>query len=186
MIVLIAEDEADIVVVDFRVDEESSLEVDAAERVVTDSKSRVGVLRLHNFGALVVDHPVGVDLRLAFRIEHHRLIRSEIRREDPRVVRAVVEVIRHFVVVVVLFTTVSDSIVVCVYLIWVVDESAVVVFVQDSVVVNVRIASVTFAVIVGIELIRVGDFRAVVLAVLNTVAVSIDPRIAGIANQIVV
>ena len=54
VVVLVAEDEADVVVVDLRVDKEGSLKVDAAEPVKADGEAWVRVHGLDNLGAL---HP---------------------------------------------------------------------------------------------------------------------------------
>ena len=40
---------------------------------------------------LVVDDPVGVDLRVPVRVEHYRLVRPEVGRVDAGVVGAVVQ-----------------------------------------------------------------------------------------------
>lgn len=147
MVVLVAENEANIIVIDFRVNEESSLEIDAAKRVVSNSQPRVRVLRLYNLSAFVVNHPVRIDLRLAFGVKHDRLISAEVGRKYSRVVRAIVEVVGVLVTVVVLFAYVSDIVVVRVFLVGIINKSTVVALVENAVVVDVRITSVSSTVV---------------------------------------
>ena len=75
---LVRKDESYVVVVDFCVDEKRSLKVDASEAGESDSQTRVRVHGLHNLGSLVVDHPVGVDLGVTVRVQHHRLVGPEV------------------------------------------------------------------------------------------------------------
>lgn len=78
MIALVAENEADIIVVDLGVNEKCSLEVDAAKCIVANGQTRITILRLHNFSTFVVDQPLRVDLGVADRVQCYRLICSEI------------------------------------------------------------------------------------------------------------
>lgn len=48
---------------------------------------------------LVEDHPIGVDLGVALRVQHHRLIGSEVCQRDLSVLRAVVDSVNHLVLV---------------------------------------------------------------------------------------
>lgn len=61
-IVLVTENETDIVVVDFGVDEESAFEIDATESMETDGQTGIAVHRLDNFGSFIVNDPIGIDL----------------------------------------------------------------------------------------------------------------------------
>ena len=49
---LIWENESDVIVVDFGVDEERSLKIDSAESVESDGQARIGVHRLNDLGTL--------------------------------------------------------------------------------------------------------------------------------------
>ena len=91
IVYLVGEDEANVVVVDLSVNEEGALEVDAAEAVEADGEAGVGVHRLHDLGALVVDDPVGVDLGVAVGVEDHGLVGPEVGGVDAGVVGAVVQ-----------------------------------------------------------------------------------------------
>ena len=42
--------------------------------VLTDSQAWIGVHGLHDLRALVVDDPVGINLGVALRIQHHGLV----------------------------------------------------------------------------------------------------------------
>ena len=74
VVVLIGEDESHIVVVDLGVNEEGSLKVDPTEAMEAHDQAGVGVHRLDNLGTLVVDHPVGINLRVAMGIQNHGLV----------------------------------------------------------------------------------------------------------------
>ena len=188
------ENESDVIVVDLGVDEEGALEIDAAEAMESDSQSGIAVHRLHNFGALVVNHPVGIDLRIAFRIQHHRLVcpvhscdfmhgvkrvigtfqlsnQPEIGGVDFRVVGTIVEEVADVVAVVIILAGVADTVVVRVALVGIVDDGAVVPCVEDAVVVCVRIAVVADAVVVGIALVTVGVCWTIVQRILNAVPI---------------
>lgn len=65
----------------------------------TDCKSRVTVHSLNDLHALIQYDPVGVDLSLAFWVQHHSLISSEIRQHDLRVLGACVDPVDDLVLV---------------------------------------------------------------------------------------
>jgi len=78
--------------------------------IPTYSQTGIAVHGLHEFRALVVHHPVGIDLGVAFRVQHHRLVRPEVRGEYLRIVGTVVQVVGHGVVVVVVLAYVPDAV----------------------------------------------------------------------------
>lgn len=137
MIILITEYESNIVIVNLSVNKESSLKIDSTERVIANSKAGIGIRRLNNFGAFVVDNPIRINLRFSFGIQDDSLIRSEVSREDSRVVGAVVKMIWNRIGIVILFADVTDSIIIGIILIGIIDESAVVNFVKNAIVVDI-------------------------------------------------
>lgn len=150
VIVLITENEADVIVIDFGINEEGSFEIYATKGVIADGQARIGVLSLNNFSALIVNDPVWIDLRFALGVKNHSLVCTEIGGEDSRIIGAIVEVIWNLVSVVIFFANVTNSVTVCVFLVGIVDQSAVIALVYNSIVINILIASITSTVIVGI------------------------------------
>jgi hypothetical protein len=116
-VALVAENEPDVVVINLRVDKQSSLEVNVRERVVTNRHSRIAVEQLHHLSAFVVDDPSWILLIVTDWIKSDALEGSEVGRDDFVVVWADIVVVVNFVVVKVVFTDITDSIVVFVSLI---------------------------------------------------------------------
>lgn len=59
---------------------------------------------------LIEDDPVGIDLSITLRVQHHRLECSEVRQRDLSVLWAVVISIDVGVIVKVILTQIADSI----------------------------------------------------------------------------
>ena len=151
-----------------------------------DGQSGVGVHRLHDLRALVVDDPVGVNLRVAVRVQHHRLVGAKVGGVDLGVVGAVVDEVERLVPVHVVLAGVSAAVAVLVGLVRVVDEPAVVALVQDAVVVGVRVALVPHGVPVGVQLVGVRLGGAVVQVVGDPVAVNVVVAVAHVAKGVLV
>jgi hypothetical protein len=76
----------------------------------TDSDARIAVDGLHQLLALMPDHPVGVDLRGAFRVQRNHLEPAEVCFADVIVLWADVMDIQHFVLVKVIFANIPSAI----------------------------------------------------------------------------
>lgn len=60
---------------------------------------------------LVQNYPVGVNLSVAFRVQNHRLIGSEVSQGDLGVLGAAVDPVDHLVLVEIRLTDVPDAVV---------------------------------------------------------------------------
>lgn len=99
------------------------------------------------------------------------MISAEIGGVDLGIVGTVVQKIGHIVRIHIVLASVSDSIAVCVFLIGIVNNRTVVLFVANAVVIGIRIAVVAQTVRVGIALVAVRYGRTVVQRILDTVPI---------------
>lgn len=78
--------------------------------LLTDSNAGVTVDSLHQLLALMPDHPVGVNLRGAFRIQGNHLESSEIGFTDGKVLRAHIMDIKDIILVKIILADISTTI----------------------------------------------------------------------------
>ena len=183
---LIRKDEAHVVVVDFGVHEKSALKIDSAKSMEANSQSRIRVHGLDNFSTLVVDDPIGIDLRISVRIQDNGLVSSEICRVNLGIVRTIVQKVQGSVHVRIVLTDVTFAVSVRVHLLGIVSQPAVVPHVGNAVIVSIRVTLVSNAVLVCVKLVRVRVVDAVIHPVVDTVPVNVVVGVADVAKGVLV
>jgi len=108
MIALITEDESNVVIIILGINEESSFQVNAIERIVANCQSRIGILGLNNFCAFVEDNPLGIELTDASGIQRNQLKSAEVGIEDSFVVRTSIIAIFMSVTIFIRFAIITD------------------------------------------------------------------------------
>merc|ERR1719184_603156 len=184
IVVLVAEDEPDIVVINFSVNKEGSLKVDAPKPVEANRKSRIRVHCLNNFCSLVVNHPVRVNLGVPVRVENHRLVGPEVCGIYLAVVGAVIHEINNVVSILIVLTDVTLSVAILVKLLRIVLDPAVVSFIHDSVIIRIRIALISRPIFVCIMLIRIWTVRTVVQGIWDSILVLIVVCVTNVSKPV--
>lgn len=116
-VALIAENEADIIVVHFSVNEQSSFKVNVRERIVANRETRIRIESLHHLSTFVVNKPTRIFLVVADWIKSNSLEGSEVGRNDLVVVRTNIVEIHDHIAIEIIVTGVSNAVVVGVQLI---------------------------------------------------------------------
>ena len=107
-IILKTEDESRVVVVLVRIDKERPVEVDAAEKVISDGERRIAVGRLNDFGTASLNAPARRHFR--FRRQIDALEHGEVRAIDFLIERTHVDVVVEAVSVGIGLTYVPNSV----------------------------------------------------------------------------
>ncbi|KAH1006663.1 hypothetical protein HUJ05_007373 [Dendroctonus ponderosae] len=109
-VVLIAENNPHIVVIDFSVHKESSFVIHASQDIMSDSQAWITVHGLRNFSSLMRYYPIGIYLRFTNGIQDYRLVFTEIRSVDQAVVGTVVEIIGNIIRICIVPAYISNAV----------------------------------------------------------------------------